>query len=306
MKRLLNILKVLLSIALLYVIFTKIKWESFFESVKGTNYLFLIPGVLLYFVAILLSSRRWQIFLQKKGITLSLYRCLKFYLIGIFSGNFLPSGGLDVVRALYAGRGTSISSAIASTFIDRLSGFYAILFYLLLASIFITIKVKSIFVLTILGILVLLFLNALLFSSTFYKSLTKVKKTKITTPVISLLTSIYQFRTEWHTIIRTLPLSILIQLFFSLVPIVISYGLSKPIPLWESILLLPIINFVMMIPITISGIGLREGAFVLLYGDLIGKEKALILSLLYYFTSIVLSLAGWILFLFDKSEENVK
>jgi uncharacterized membrane protein YbhN (UPF0104 family) len=134
----------------------------------------------------------------------------------------------------------------------------------------------------------------------------KVKRNKITTPILKFLNSIYEYRNEWPLILKTLPISILIQLLFSLVPIVISFGLKVKLPIWESILLLPIINFVMMIPVTISGLGLREGAFIILYGDLIGKEKALLLSLLYYLTSVIISLIGWVLFLFDKPEKDFK
>ncbi|HOP32356.1 MAG TPA: lysylphosphatidylglycerol synthase transmembrane domain-containing protein [Candidatus Hydrothermia bacterium] len=306
MKKLSNVLKVVISLALLYLIFTKVSKENLLTSIKSTNYIYLVPGVILYFIAILASAWRWQVFLKIKLIDHSLLKCLKYYLIGIFSGNFLPSGGLDVVRAYYAGRGNSVSSALAATFIDRLSGFYAILFYLIIAGIFLTIKIQSLFLITIIGIVALLFLNVILFTKSFNKLLNKIKKTKLTSPVISFINSIYQFREEWPLILKTLPLSIAIQLFFSLVPIVISPGLGTPIPFFESILLLPIINFVMMIPVTISGLGLREGAFVLLYGDLIGKEKALILSLMYYFTSLALSIVGYILFLIDKPEKNLK
>jgi uncharacterized protein (TIRG00374 family) len=306
MKKLSNVIKIAVSLGLLILILTRLKWSTIIHEIKAANYIFLIPATLLYFVAILLSAYRWIIFLKLRSIVLTLSQALKYYLISIFAGNFLPSGGLDVVRAIYAGKGGKVSTALAATFIDRLSGFYAILFYLIIAAITLTMKTKALLNITIIGILLLLAINVLLFTKQFYETVNKVKRNKITTPILKFLNSIYEYRNEWPLIIKTLPISILIQLLFSLVPIVISFGLKVKIPIWESVLLLPIINFVMMIPVTISGLGLREGAFIILYGDLIGKEKALLLSLLYYLTSVIISLIGWVLFLFDKPEKDFK
>jgi len=306
MKKLSNVIKIAVSLGLLILILTRLKWSTIIHEIKAANYIFLIPATLLYFIAILLSTYRWIIFLKLRSIVLTLSQALKYYLISIFAGNFLPSGGLDVVRAIYAGKGGKVSTALAATFIDRLSGFYAILFYLIIAAITLTMKTKALLNITIIGILLLLAINLLLFTKQFYEMVNKVKRNKITTPILKFLNSIYEYRNEWSLILKTLPISILIQLLFSLVPIVISFGLKVKIPIWESILLLPIINFVMMIPVTISGLGLREGAFIILYGDLIGREKALLLSLLYYLTSVIISLIGWVLFLFDKPEKDFK
>ncbi|MDI6850481.1 MAG: lysylphosphatidylglycerol synthase transmembrane domain-containing protein [bacterium] len=306
MRKLTNIIKIIVSIGLLILILTRLEWNKLIYEVRSTNYLFLIPATLIYFIAILLSAYRWIAFLKLRGIYLSLPQALKYYLISIFAGNFLPSGGLDIIRAIYAGRGGRVSVALAVTFIDRLAGFYAILFYLILAAITLSMKAKVLLKLTIIGILLLLTLNLLLFTKQFYTWVNKIKRTRMTIPIIKFLNSIYEFRSEWPIIIKMLPVSILIQLFFSLVPIVMSPGLKVKIPFLESILLLPIINFVIMIPITISGLGLREGAFIILYGDLIGREKSLLLSLFYYLTTIILSLIGWVLFLLDKPEKDIK
>ena len=306
MKKLTNVIKIIVSLGLLIFILTRLEWKKLIYEIKATNYFFLIPATLLYFIAILLSAYRWVIFLKLRGIQLSLLQALKFYLISIFAGNFLPSGGLDIVRALYAGRGSSVSVALAATFIDRLAGFYAILFYLILAAITLSMKAKTLLKLTIIGILLLLAFNLLLFTKQFYTWVNTIKRTRITIPIIKFLNSIYDFRSEWPVILKMFPVSILIQLCFSLVPIVMSPGLNVKIPFLESILLLPIINFVIMIPITVSGLGLREGAFIILYGDLIGREKSLLLSLFYYLTSIILSIIGWVLFLLDKPEKYIK
>ena len=62
------------------------------------------------------------------------------------------------------------------------------------------------------------------------------------------------------------------------------------------------INFIAMIPVTISGIGVREGGFVLLFSAYMTKEAALSLSLTYYITSVAVSIIGAFLILIGKSE----
>jgi len=307
MKKILgNILKVLVSVGLLYLIFRKLDLQTLKQILKTARALYFIPGVIIYALAIFFSALRWQTFLDSRDIKLGLFQCFKYYLISIFAGNFLPSGGLDVVRAYYAGRAKSFSKAMAVTIMDRLSGFYAILFFLILALIFLTVTQKGLFFATLVGIAVLLLFNIFVFSPPFKKMVSKFKATNITRPVISFLNALYEFRANYQVLIKTLPLSILIQLLFSLTPYVLAPTVNTVLPLKETLFLLPIVNFVMMIPISISGLGVREGAFIVIYGNLIGKEKALIISLLYYLSSLILSLAGAILFLFDKPQKNLE
>ncbi|MGB9823712.1 MAG: lysylphosphatidylglycerol synthase transmembrane domain-containing protein [Candidatus Hydrothermia bacterium] len=307
MKKLMsNFLKVLISTLLLYLIFKRINAHELIRSIKGANLPLLIPGYFLYMLAIFLSAVRWKIFLNHSQVNISNFEAFKYYLIAIFAGNFLPSGGLDVVRAYYAGRKSSVSRCLAVTLMDRLVGFYAILFYLILTLFFLTISQKELFLFTLVGITLILLGNIFVFSNLFAKAIGKIKPNKITKPIISFLWTLHNFKDNYPLLFKTLPISILIQLLFSLTPWALAFSIHIKLPLKETILLLPIVNFVMMIPITISGLGLREGAFVLIYGNTIGNENSLLISLLYYSASLLLSLVGMVLFLLDKPQKDLK
>lgn len=305
-KIILNFLKVIVSGLLLYILFRRINFQLVITYLKGVNLTSLLPGFCIYTIAILLSTIRWVTFLKTAGIDVDVLKAFKYYLIGIFAGNFLPSGGLDIVRAYYAGKKNNLSKAFAVTFLDRLAGFYAILFFLVLNLLFISVRNSKLFYVTFLGITVILLGNMLIFSKPFGKLLPKIKPTKITRPIIDFLSTLHDFRQNYVTLLKTMPISILIQIFFSITPWVLAQSIHTYLPIIKTILILPIVNFVMMIPVTISGLGLREGAFIVIYGNDIGNEKALIVSLLYYTASLVLSLAGMVLFLFDKSEKDFK
>ncbi|MEO0198770.1 MAG: lysylphosphatidylglycerol synthase transmembrane domain-containing protein [candidate division WOR-3 bacterium] len=307
MKKILaNLLKLIVSGFLLYILFRRINFQLAVTYLRGINLINLLPGFCIYTMAILLSTIRWVAFLKTAGFYVKFGEAFKYYLIGIFAGNFLPSGGLDIVRAYYAGRKSNLSKAFAVTLLDRLAGFYAILFFLVLNLLFITVKNSKLFYITFAGITILLLGNIVIFSKSLGRFLLKVKPTKFTAPVIDFLSTLHSFRENYTILLKTMPVSILIQIFFSLTPWVLAQSIHTPLPIVKTILILPIVNFVMMIPVTISGLGLREGAFIVIYGNDIGNEKSLIISLLYYTASLVLSLAGMFLFLLDKSKKDFK
>jgi uncharacterized membrane protein YbhN (UPF0104 family) len=76
-------------------------------------------------------------------------------------------------------------------------------------------------------------------------------------------------------------------------------------PFYFHFTILPIIWIVTIIPITLSGIGLREGAFVYFYGLLgVGSEKAMIASLLTFLLLIVTpALIGSLILIIDKKRD---
>ena len=55
------------------------------------------------------------------------------------------------------------------------------------------------------------------------------------------------------------------------------------------------INFLSMIPVSISGLGVREGGFVIFFQGILSQEQALALSVLYFLSSVIVSLSGGVL-----------
>lgn len=74
---------------------------------------------------------------------------------------------------------------------------------------------------------------------------------------------------------------------------ILSRGLSMDVPFMSVLCFVPVVSIISLIPITISGIGIREGAFVVLFG-LIGvlPEKAMTLSVVWFLSIVVGSLPG--------------
>ena len=89
---------------------------------------FLVGGLVLRFVSFVLASWRWQRVLAVFGQHIGLRTLLSHYLAGQFVGNVLPSTvGGDVLRITRSSKDTgSTEVAFASVVIERLTGFFAL------------------------------------------------------------------------------------------------------------------------------------------------------------------------------------
>jgi uncharacterized protein (TIRG00374 family) len=84
---------------------------------------------------------------------------------------------------------------------------------------------------------------------------------------------------------------------------VLALGMGQDIPFLVFLIFLPLIILFTMIPVSISGLGVRESAFVLFFG-LVGMkpEVSTALSLLWFLTVSTASLIGLIEYLKYKKE----
>lgn len=95
-----------------------------------------------------------------------------------------------------------------------------------------------------------------------------------------------------------LALSLIIQLFNVIAIYVLARGLSIRITFWHSLLLVPPVLLLSMLPVSVAGWGVREGAMVVALG-LVGVSPApsVALSLCFGLSLIVISLPGAFLWL---------
>ncbi len=73
--------------------------------------------------------------------------------------------------------------------------------------------------------------------------------------------------------------------------------MSVDLIFFKTIVYTSLVNLITMVPVTIGGVGIREGGFVYLMGHYTGYEGAISISILYYLANIVASLPGMIFIL---------
>lgn len=130
-SRLLSLLRIIVSVGLIAWLVFSVDWPTVGRALLGADLALLLFSGLLYYIGIALSCLKWQLILRVEGIEIQLGRLLRWYLIGAFASNFLPTDiGGDLGRGVLAGRHSGRPLAVLrSILVERLSG---LIFMLLL------------------------------------------------------------------------------------------------------------------------------------------------------------------------------
>ncbi len=135
-----NILKIIISCALLFWLYNKFKDEliQIPNLLNNANWLYIILGLLSIFLCQLFSVFRWKVCTdQLKLFEVNNKALFKMYFISIFLNNFLPTNlAGDFIRAYLLKKDFKNFNWIncaTSVFIDRISGLILIAFFALLS-----------------------------------------------------------------------------------------------------------------------------------------------------------------------------
>jgi len=114
-------LGIIISAGFLYWSFRGLDWAEFGAALLDANYWWLIPGVLVYFGAVLVRSWRWHYMLApiKRIPTLRLFPLV---VIGYMGNNIYPARAGEVLRSYVLRRkeGVPISSSLTTVVLEQL------------------------------------------------------------------------------------------------------------------------------------------------------------------------------------------
>jgi uncharacterized membrane protein YbhN (UPF0104 family) len=100
-----------------------------------------------------------------------------------------------------------------------------------------------------------------------------------------------------------LTLSMLVHLLNVVVLFVLAVGLSVDITLWHSLLLIPPVLLLSMLPISVAGWGVREGAMIVALGQIgVRSDQSVAVSVGFGLSLIAISLPGAILWLMQRRQ----
>jgi uncharacterized membrane protein YbhN (UPF0104 family) len=295
-KAIVLLIKVSISAGLLYAVITKAGIGKVFSTLRGIDIRYFAAAVLIYLVSLFISCIRWRLLLHER---LALRRLFSLYLIGSFFNHLLPGliGG-DAVKAYYLYRDTGKgTSAIASVFMDRYIGFSALMLVGLMAFPFGFHYFKGSYLGWILPLMVIFFI-----AGSFIVFGLRVGKG------ITFLSGFYDYfalyKKKRDVVIKTLVISLAVQVIVICAVYVLSRGLKVDVPLLPLFIFIPIITTIATIPISVSGIGVREASFVLLFGSLgISPVQATAVSFAWFLSVAIGSLPGLIEYLRFKRED---
>jgi hypothetical protein len=286
-----------------------ILWRSHPREVlaaaAGADWRPLLAAVLLVLVDRGLMAYRWIVLLYTldPADRPPLAGIVRIFFVSTFLGTFLPSVGGDAVRAYgIAKLNMRGGDAVASVFMDRMLGI-ASLFLMALAGLTLARDLASNWVIVAsLGLAAMACLvTLLLVFSQRADVLTSMILMRLPGAVqqrgLRLLESIQRYATHHAQLAKVLVCSVAVQVIRILQAYYLGRGLGIEAPLSTYFAFLPLILLVMLLPVTVSGLGTGQAAFLWFFARAgVPAAAAVALSVLFIGLGIVGNLPGGILY----------
>jgi hypothetical protein len=269
-----KVLRLLVSAGLIVFLLVRLDVGRIASHLRGLALVPLVVAAALDMAMIVVQAWRWRILLRARGITIGMARLVYYYLVSIFFSAFLPTSvGGDFARIVAVTTATDKKAdAVASIVVERIMGFFVLLPVSLLALPFVAGQLKewklvvtaeAAGVLVIVGFLVLLLRPV---ARTFSRILSPVfgllKRFRARDRLERVYASILIYKDAGRAVAAGVLLSVLSRLLWVAACYFICMAFSIKLGVAALLVVVPIVELVRMIPVSVSGVGVREAAFV--------------------------------------------
>ncbi|MBU0693811.1 MAG: flippase-like domain-containing protein [Candidatus Omnitrophica bacterium] len=296
-------IRIALSFGLITFFLLKVDLYSLSEHLQEIRLSFLFMAVLTSLFAWVVNTCKWQRLLSALKIDISFKKLLSLNFIALFYNLFLPGQiAGEIIKGFKINHSHhGAHKVFISIVADRISGFLALFIMGFTAIIIIE---RSLYLMLVMILLVLSLAALPKILNFAKKSLASIlqswgEKQFFKKHFFPIFESIRTYGKDKNCLIISLFYSFLFQGLCSLSAYWICLGLGIRISFIVLVWVMAIVFFIQAMPISISGIGVREGALILLlsqYG--IASSKALAFSLTLFAISILMSLAGGVIDIF--------
>jgi len=317
---LLLLAKLALSVGLMVFLFRRIPAASIAAALQQADRSGLAAAAVLLLVSHVLGSYQWARLLEVAEIRIPFWKTWAYYHVGLFFNNFLPANiGGDIARVMDASRHGSDDAraaapagsgsggrvaAFSTVLMDRLVGTLALVGLALVTTLpavdrfhlsLIYLVLASFFALSVL-VLWAVFHPALL--PMVERLLGRVGLSGLKPGLEDLAGRLGRFRGQRRLLLVLFLVATVTQVSRIGVHVLVSRALGLHIALPYFFLFVPLLAVIVSLPISLNGIGVREGAGVVLFG-LVGVSRAQAFSLQFttYLVAVAVSLVGGVVFL---------
>ncbi len=294
-------LKALFSLAVLALLLWQVDFRQIAAVFAATRVELSFAAFSLFLMQQVIVAYAWHMLLPAEGRRVPFARTVEVHAIGSFFGTFLPSSvGMDVIRAYRLGRylERGIDSASAM-FVTRVVGFLVNFVLALIVAIPVSYRLRQA------AIFGAVLASTLMFTAgvvlvLHHRALALVKNLLSRFGWSSLAEKIGGFREGIVSLSRgsgRMRRLITVSFAYQSIGIVIVYMLGRALGIdlgwWHYFIYVPLITAITALPISLAGIGIREGAFVFFFAQAgVAQAQALSLSLLLFAQTLVLALLG--------------
>ena len=308
------VVKILVSAGLLAFLLNKISIDEFVASISTLDVGLIVAAMSVFLTSNIIGSYQWHCLLQSSGVDIPFHRTVRFYFVGLFFNNFLPANiGGDAVKVYDVSRiGSSVYQVIAVTMLDRIVGIFSLCLLASVAVVALMTRHPD-------GTLwpyLLVFIGCMMPALAFYflKPLSRVlrwivgllRPLSIDKRGTSILDYLGKFKSKKRLILRLMLLSLVIQSMRVATHILVALALGVHVDLVVAglfFVFVPLLSLAMIPPITINGLGIREGLGIILFARAgIGATDAFAVEFLTYLVAVSISLVGLVFFLWRRSD----
>jgi uncharacterized membrane protein YbhN (UPF0104 family) len=288
-------LRVVVSAGILAWLASKVDFAHVAAAFRGLRWGWWLGAVSLYLVCQFLCCIRWQLLSRPLGFSDSLTRLTGIYFIGMFFNLFLPTSvGGDAVKAVYIARGSGRKlAAVASVLLDRASGLFALIMIacaaLALSPVELPVKLRLVVwglgAGALIGVASLPWIGSILDRLPLPGKLARIAQT--------LTGAVTIFRSRPEVLLHTTALSVLVQTLNAVLVLMLGLALNLDVPAIFYGIAAPMVTLVTLIPISLNGMGLREGGMAVFLAPAgVSASDAVTLALLWFCVQTATSLVG--------------
>ncbi len=302
-----RILRVVISLIVLAIVIVNVGTENLLGALRTIDLRWFALAVLIHLAGLVIRTWRWSMLIAALGTPIAFGRLLYLYLAGTFFNTFLPTGiGGDVVKIIELSPQRGGAQAFSTVLADRLTGILGSSLIALIVAIVdpadvppdvraIVIAVSAAVLLASLLLTQRRLLDRVLTRLPFWSKLPKK------------LLKIYEALTSYS--LGAIARSTLISLPFTLTLIGTQYalalGLGVDAPVRYFALFIPMVALIQLLPISFNGLGVREGAFQVLFGTVgVAEAQAVAMSLMYYIVRVATGLLGGLVYLIGNLKKT--
>jgi len=309
------LIKTVVTGLLFYLLFKKVDFRDFGAALKNARLDLLFGSFALLWVAHYICIFRWRMLMRPLMPVFSILRLFQIYCIGLFFNLAFPTAvGGDVVKMYYAGKPTRhYAQSFAATFLDRDSGMLAMMLIACIGTFLLPATSSDLPIALIVWASFGAFVaaNVIIFMPVLHRLLTKmlhaIHLPKLATRV-DAISSAFQIMAKHPGILFD---SLLISLVNQLLVCVISWVAAEALHIHVSFLyfvvFIPVTTLITMIPVSLSGMGLREYAFVTLFSAIgVAPASSLAFALLSSAMIILSAVPGGIIYMLFRNQSDVR
>jgi hypothetical protein len=316
-----RIIRVVVAAGLTALLLWQSEPRAVWNAARGADWRFIVLACVLVAIDRVLMAYRWWTLLAPLADGRStvddgrsgrppVNTVMRIFFVSTFVGTFLPASvGGDAVRAYGLSKeGVGGTDAIASVLMDRLLGIISILI-VAIAGAFLAralIDIRALFPAFAILIVLCAAALAVVFSpraavavAALLALLPRGRETGN-----RLVTSIQRYATLHGAMANVLLGSLAVQVLRVLQTYCLGLSLGLTVPLAVYFALVPIILLIVLMPITINGVGTTQAGFVWLFGRAgVGNAPAFALSVLFLGIAVVGNLPGAFLYIARRRQD---